>query len=162
MLASAKSVGEDLSPLRTWLAEVDVAAVATPAVIKTLSTVISDQLAGQIEILEQQGVPGGAGGEAVVPALKLYQQMLAAAGDELRLAAIGVRADEAGRLRVTTRLRLKPGGEWAATADRIEGPSKSPLTGLPEGPFVLTGAAQYSQPLRNLAGWFIGGEGVLN
>ena len=120
VLDSVKSVGDDLSPLRTWLAEVDVAAVATPTVIKAFSSVTGDQ----IEMLEQQGVPGWTG-SSDLPALKLYQQVLTAAGDELHLAAIGVRADEAGTVRVTTRLRLTPGGQWATTAGRIEGPEQT-------------------------------------
>ena len=159
VLASVKSVGDDLSPLRTWLAEVDVAAVATPSVIKALSGVVGEQLSAQIEMLEQQGVPGGPGGAAILPALKLYQQILTAAGHELYLAAIGIRTDEAGTVRVSTRLRLTPGGHWAETASRIEGPNKPLLTGLPDGPFVAAVAIQYSEPLRSLAGWFFGEEG---
>ena len=92
VLASVKSVGDDLSPLRTWLAEVDVAAVATPSIIKAFGGLASDQLSAQIEMFEQQGAPGGPGGPAIVPVLKLYQRMLNAAGDELQLAAIGIRA----------------------------------------------------------------------
>ncbi|HEY1784072.1 MAG TPA: hypothetical protein VGG30_00940, partial [Pirellulales bacterium] len=124
-------------------------AVATPTVIKTFSGTAVEQLA----ILEQRGL---ATNEA---ALKLVQQLLASASDELQLAAIGFRADDAGTVRVTTRLRLKPGGQWAATAQRVEGPSKSLLTGLPEGPFVLTAAGQYSEPVRALVRWFFGEEG---
>ncbi len=159
VLASVKSVGDELSPLRTWLAEVDVAAVATPAVIKVLSGTANDWLSTQIDVLEQQGVPGGPGGAAVLPALKLYQQLSMAAGDELYLAAIGIRSDEAGTVRVSTRLRLTPGGRWAETAGRIEGSNKPLLTGLPDGPFVGVAAIQYSEPLRNLAGWFLSEEG---
>ena len=59
-----------------------------------------------------------------MPALKIYQKVLTAAGEEMQLAAFGIRADEAGTVRLTTRLRLTPGGQWAATAQRIEGPSK--------------------------------------
>ena len=54
----------------------------------------------------------------------------------------------------TTRLRLTPGGHWAATAGRIEGSNKPLLTGLPDGPFVRGRRLQYSEPLRNLASWF--------
>ena len=149
VLASVKSVGEDLSPLRTWLSEVDVAAVATPLVIKTFAGTAVEQLA----ILEQRGVASNP------TALKLVQTLLTAGSDELQLAAIGFRADDAGTVRVTTRLRLTPGGQWAATAARFEGPSKSLLTGLPAGPFVLTAAIQYSEPLRGLVHWFFSDEG---
>jgi hypothetical protein len=149
VLASVKSVGADLSPLRTWLSEVDVAAVATPSFIKIFSGTAVEQLS----MVEQRGMASN------LPALKIIEKAVAAAGDELQLAAIGFRADDAGTVRVTTRLRLTPGGQWAATAERVEGPSKSLLTGLPEGPFVLTAAAQYSQPLRSLVSWFFSEEG---
>ena len=159
VLASVKSVGDDLSPLRTWLADVDVAAVATPSIIKTFSGIAGEQLSARIEMLEQLGVPGGPGGPAVLGAFKLSQQVMATAGDELQLAAVGIRADEAGTLRVSTRLRLTPGGPWAETAGRMEGPSKPLLTGLPDGPFVAAVAMQISEPLRKLSGWFFGEEG---
>jgi hypothetical protein len=157
VLASVKSVGEDLSPLRTWLAEVDAAVVATPAAIRIASSQANEKLSATIELLEQQGgVPAAANG---LPALKIIQKVLAAGGDELQLAAIGIRADEAGTVRLTSRLRLTSGGRWAAIAERIEGPSKSLLTGLPEGPFVLTAAIQYSDPLRGLTNWFFSEDG---
>ena len=67
--------------------------------------------------------------------------------------------DEAGTVRVSTRLRLTPGGRWAETAGQIEGASKPLLTGLPDGPFVVAAAVRYSDPLRGLMGWFLSDEG---
>ena len=62
-------------------------------------------------------------------------------------------------MRLTTRLRLTPGGQWAAMADRVEGPSTSLLTGLPGGPFALVEAIQFSEPLRNLMVWCVSEQG---
>ena len=73
VLASVKSVGEDLSPLRTWLAEVDVAAVATPAVIKTFSGMAGEQLSADRDARTAGGARWS-GGAAILPALKIYQQ----------------------------------------------------------------------------------------
>ena len=47
----------------------------------------------------------------------------------------------------------------AAVADRIEGPRASLLTGLPEGPFALVEAVQFSEPLRNLMVWCVSEQG---
>ena len=155
VLASTKSVGEDLSPLRTWLAEVDVAAVAMPSTIK----IFSGLAAKKLSMVEQPGLPGEPNEAAMRPAGRIFQQVLSAAGDELQLAAIGIRADEAGTVRVTTRQRLTPGGEWAAAADRVEAPGKSLLTGLPEGPFALVDAIQFSEPFRHLMAWGVSEQG---
>ena len=138
VLASAKSVGEDLSPLRTWLAEVDAAAVATPTGIKTAGDLLGDN-----------------------PFMESISGLLEAAGDELNLAAIGVRADDSGTVRVTTRLRLQPGGQWAGVASGISASAKGLLSGLPTGPFDLAAGIQYSEPLRNLAKWFVSGDGAM-
>jgi hypothetical protein len=158
VLSSVKSVSEALSPLRTWLSEVDAAAIATPAAIKSLGNLARDQLGAEIERQEQLGAAGPAAN--MIPMLKIYQKLLVASGDELQLAAVGIKTDDAGTVRVTTRMRLVPTGRWAATAGRVKETKKTLLAGLPEGPFVAAGGIQYSEPLQDLARWFIDGEGA--
>jgi hypothetical protein len=157
VLASVKSIAGDLAPLRTWLSDVDAAAVATPAAIKNFSSLARDQLTSQIENMEAQP-PAGTDGAAVVAMLKVYQRLFSATADEVSLAALGIRADDAGTVRVTARMRLTPGGQWAATAATIDAPAKSLLAGLPGGAFVLAGGIQYSEPLRKMTQWFIDGD----
>ena len=138
VLASVKSVSDDLAPLRTWLAEVDAAAVATPTGIKTVSDLMGDN-----------------------PLTEAAGTLIQAAGDELNLAAIGVRADDNGTVRVTTRLRMTPGGQWATVVSAMSATGKGLLSGLPAGPFDLAAGIQYNEPMRNLAKWFVAGDGAM-
>ena len=87
VLASVKSVGDDLSPLRTWLAEVDVAAVATPTVIKAVSdlpaTIVDAnrdaRAAGGARWTGRSG--GSAGAQALSAGLDGRRRRIASGGD---------------------------------------------------------------------------------
>jgi hypothetical protein len=92
--------------------------------------------------------------------LKMYQQILASLGDELQLAAIGVRVDDAGTVRLTTRVRLTPNGDWAKAAGEVKEAPKNAFGGLPSGPFVMEAAMQYGKSMQYLVRYFIDGDGA--
>ena len=154
-MASAKSIGEDLSPLRIWLAEVDVAAVATPSAIKTFSGLAEKKLS----MLEQLDVPGGPNKSATQPVVKIFQQALSAVGDELQLAAIGIRADEAGTVR---RDHPAAANSWWPVGRR-GGPRRRAgafvSDRLARGTVRVVEAIQFSEPLRKLMVWCVSEQG---
>lgn len=135
-LAEPNRISPQVAPMQQWLAENDVAVVVTRRGIELLSVKGQQALRDVKEALSAMG-------EDVEPAVALfgvYEEILRAAGEEIRLYAAGVRVDQQGAVHVTDWTLVTPGGQADKMISEIQPPQRDLLAGLPAGPFVAAGA----------------------
>jgi hypothetical protein len=152
LLNSVKDVSADLSPLRTWLGETDAAAVGTPAGIKFAieqAQFYLPLLRGGAGFGQQPGQPGQPGAAEIV---NMLEQGLKTVGSEVTHLAIGVKADESSNVRITSRVRFTPGGDWANAAKGVKAPKEGVLAGLPAEPYGMAFGMTIPPGLREALG----------
>ena len=136
VLNSVKDVSADMSPLRTWLGEVDAAAVGTPAGIKygieQAQFFLPLVHGGALGF----GQPAAGQQQAAAEMFNLLEQGLKSVGTEVTHLALGLKADENANLRIAGRVRFTPGGEWSNAVKGIKTPKEGVLAGLPVGPYA--------------------------
>ncbi len=148
VLNSLKDAGTELTPLRTWLGEVDAAAVGTPAGIKfaiSQAPIYLTPLRGMAQMSAPQRPEIGERFDALERGLKTF-------GNEVTHLALGVKADENANLRIAARTRFAAGGDWSNAVKGIKAPKEGVLAGLPGGPFGLACGLTIPEALREMAG----------
>ncbi len=138
LLNSVKDVGGELTPQRTWLGEVDAAAVGTTAGIKFAV----EQAQAFLPLLRwaQEDCAAAAQQQSIAEMLNFVEQGLKSVGSEVTHVAVGVKADENSNLRMASRIRFASGGQWSNAAKGIKAPKDGILAGLPGGPCEMAGA----------------------
>ncbi len=141
VLASSESVLGVVKPLGAWLAQQQLAAVATPAGKKVLLKKIVALLPDASNLPKAADHDADAGPAAslksVMDMLQLVKELLASANEQLTHAALGVRIDDNTTLHVAARIGFLPEGKLASWAQEVKLPPDPMLSGLPPGKFAI-------------------------
>jgi len=106
VLASKKSVADEIVPLKNYLAGADLAAVATPGGIKLAQKEILKGLAqAKADFAE-----AGEGMEMAASAIGVYETMFKALGDEVTHVVVALRVQDDGTVHVGSQSLFRPGG----------------------------------------------------
>ncbi len=140
-IQSKEAVAADVSDIGPWLAENDCSLVATTAGIKVFAKLASEQLEKMQKALSEAGANNAPGIDvaAIGPALDIYRQLIEGSSKEISRAALGLRVDKEGAIRLVVRAKLASGGEVAKSIAEISAPNNDLLEGIPGGSFVLAG-----------------------
>ncbi len=135
ILSAKADISSQLSSVSGWLAQQDIAAVATPAGIKLGIGPIRQGLQQS-----QQNFPAdNPQAETVKSAFQAYDNLLKSADENLTHAGIGMRADKDFNLHITSRWMLKPDSVPAKSLASIKGAAGQRFNDLPAGPYVFAG-----------------------
>ncbi len=137
-LAANTSVVAAVEPLKAWLAEQQLAIVATPKgkslLFKSIAESIPD--AEQLEEDAQQETPPGALA-GVGQMFGIFKELLVSADQQLTHLAAGLRIEDNATLHVALRALFVPDGSLAAWSKQVKVPEAGLLAGVPTGPYVF-------------------------
>ncbi len=131
-LDAKKHVANDLAGLRPWIAEHHVVGVLTKPGVRFACARAQQGLEAA-----RAGMEAAAGeGNPAVEGLKVYEMLFDLADEQVTAAALGVQIGEGGLVRITERVRFRPGSGLTGSG-RFESAPQGLLAGLPAGPFVV-------------------------
>ncbi len=136
LLASRKSVAEQVTPWREWIDRSDAVAVATGHAVKLFAEEASDKLDEVRPMFEGMGEQGA----QVVAVFEMYKKILRTASKELTMAGVGVLVEKDGSLRLSGRGQFAPDGQLAGWFKGAKGRPSNTWTGIPNEPFALAAA----------------------
>lgn len=132
VLDSGQSVHDRVAFLMPWLSENDATAVVTSHGVKLICSMAQEGLR------QARAVIGRADEKSpAASAVKVYEDLVVAARDEVDAIALGVKLDPGSALRVTTRTRFASGREAFGAIAEVESMRRALLSGLPADPYVL-------------------------
>lgn len=141
ILAATKNVMADVEPLKSWMADKQLALVVTPAGKKLLFQTIVAALPDAAQLKKDAGVEEGneraTAFQNVGQIFGMFKELLSAADDQLTHLAVGIRIEDNASLRVVARVLFTPGGKLAAWSKDVKAPEESLLTGVPAGKFAI-------------------------
>lgn len=134
VLTTKQSLAGHLAELDSWLAENDVAFVATRAGVQFFAAKAQQGLKKAAEQFSSDPDDPMA---AMRSAFDIYAGAVRVAEQEVSLAAIGIHLNPDSTLRVTSRVRFTKGGEAAKCFAGVKPATGDLLAGLPKGPFIV-------------------------
>jgi hypothetical protein len=156
LLKADDEVSPAITPLTAWLTKNDVAAAVLPrgiqlgldAAIEGLDTI------KQIVASQQSSGPQA---EQMALAFDMYGQMFKFCRGEIDVAAVGIRIDDDGNMRIGERLHFLTGGKLAKLPDGGGVAPTKLLQGLPADDFVFVGGGSWSPELTEaMMQWSLG------
>jgi hypothetical protein len=146
--ASTKSVAGALAPMQPWIAQQQLAVVATPEGKKKLVKAFSGFMDTAVEGIKQaqaadrdnddeQAERVAQSLESATETMKIAKEMAALVDEQVTQLGVGIRIDDTTAFHLDARLMFLPDGglsKWAANVKRPEG---GLLLGLPGGKFTL-------------------------
>ncbi|HUS38285.1 MAG TPA: hypothetical protein VMX74_02480 [Pirellulales bacterium] len=141
VMASQKSLFDEVSARSFWKANQDLGAIVTPQGIKTFSAMAVGSL-DQMKLLLAAGNDPQA--KAAAGAMEMYKQMFARMENEVSYLAVGAQLDDKGSMRLNARVQFAKDGSLAKIGE-TEVPERHLLTGLPHEDFVFASGATFSK-----------------
>jgi hypothetical protein len=145
--ASTKSVAQALAPMQPWIAQQQLAVVATPEgkkkLVKAFSGLMDTAVEGvkQVQAADQdnddEAERVAQSLESVTETMKIAKELAALVDEQVTQLGLGIRIDDTTAFHLDARLMFLPNGglsKWAAGVKRPEG---GLLLGLPGGKFTL-------------------------
>ncbi len=134
VLEAKQSIEAEVAGLRPWLAENDVAVVATARTVKLLA---AQKIEEARQMKQRFSSMGRRGMDEILAMFDYQEKTCQLISDEVSGVALGVRLDSQGVLQVSNRVCLAPGGTFDQVLAQV-GPAQADLlAGLPGGPFAF-------------------------
>jgi hypothetical protein len=142
VLQRPAGVSAAIAPLKTWLAEQDMAAFTTSSGVK----VFMDRAGSRLKALgNSQGTASGRQMSATM------EQMIPVVEKEVSQFGIGLRIDDDHSVRLVSHAQLLSGGELSKALSDIPPPAAMPLAGLPTGSYMFAADGSMGNALRDWA-----------
>ena len=132
-LSSKADISSELASVSGWLADQDIAAVATTAGIKAAVGPAREGLQKVKKSLPPDNPQFG----NVAAAFDMYDALFKACDEELTHIGIGLKADKDSNVHITSHWGIKTGGSLANALAGVKSLTEKPLADLPAGPFVF-------------------------
>jgi hypothetical protein len=139
-LSMKRSIAAETPSLEAWRTETQVYAIATPAGVRFAQQQILTGLA----VAKQQVQQAGPQAEQAVFGIEIYENLFKNLDREVTYAAVGLRIEDSGDVRIIGRTRLAEGGVLASMTAGAKPGSADVLAGLPKMPFVFAGGGVMS------------------
>ena len=160
VLNSVKDLSGELSPLRTWLGEVDAAVVGTEAGLKLATEMLEMQIGqtkAQMQAMAQQQPAAAQQVQSVVAIYEAFGQLVKTFPTEVSNVAAGLRVDDDTNLRLTLRSRFVPSGSWASLSKGFKANKDDLLAGLPADSYAMVFGGVIPKSWRELMAGAFGG-----
>ena len=146
VIGAKGNISSELAPASGWIADQDIAAVATTAGIKMA---VGPARQG-LEMVKKSIPKDNPQAENVMAAFGMYEILLKSCEEDVTQAGIGLKADKDSNIHITSHWGFKTGSSPAKALAGVKALSQKPLADLPAGPFVIamTGVAP-----ENIAQW---------
>ncbi len=131
VLDAKKHAARDLAALRPWIAEQQIAGVAT---VHGVRYGCKSGRAG-LDAARMGMAPSGGDDNPAVAGLQVYDYLFDVAEEDVAAAAVGARVDDDGNVRLTQRICFRAAG--GGPGDASSSQRKELLAGIPAGPFVV-------------------------
>ena len=136
-LAATKNVTGQIEPLKAWMADKQLALVATPEGKKLLFQTIGAALP-DVEQLKNDAPPQQAAAMANIGEMfGMLKELLAAADSQLTHLAVGLHIEDNASVCLAAKAVFVPGGKLAAWSKEVKLPDVGLLSGVPAGRFAV-------------------------
>ena len=135
VLGAKQSAAAEVAGLESWFATNDVDLVATQAGVKVFARRVRQELKEMVKMFDDLGM----GDQMATPkaGVQFYISLLDLAEKEVALAAVGLRLDKEGSLRVVKRVRFAKGGQFREALAGVKPIPNALIERLPGGAFVF-------------------------
>jgi hypothetical protein len=133
VLARPEGISTSIAPLQGWVAERDVALIVTTSGIKAFVGGARKVFASVRQSLPQDNPRF----QMAQQSFEIYDKLLGGIEQGVSQSAFGLKVEDNGTLRLSSRSRFVEGSELAKLGSGATSPSSAPLSGVPSGPYLM-------------------------